>query len=69
MMEEQFRPRGGLGLIKSDLKHIEFYDENKFDESFEELTTEIDAIASGSQTASRKKKHFFEKYCKYFCLT
>lgn len=59
MMEEQFRPRGGLGLIKSDLKHIEFYDDDKFDESFEELTTEIDAVASGSQTASCKKKKTF----------
>ncbi len=54
MMEEKFRPRGVLGFIKSDLKHIEFFDEEKFDESFEELISEIDAIQAGSETRSSK---------------
>ncbi|CAF3314990.1 unnamed protein product [Rotaria sp. Silwood2] len=41
MMEEDFKPHGGLGIIKSDLKHIEFFYEDKFDESFEKLIEEI----------------------------
>jgi CRISPR/Cas system CSM-associated protein Csm4 (group 5 of RAMP superfamily) len=48
MMEETFRPRGDLGIIKSDLKHIEFFDEDKFEENFEELTSEINAIEAES---------------------
>ena len=58
MMEKEFRPRGGLGLIKSDLKHIEFFDEDKFDESFDELTSEINAIRAGSRTTASKRKLF-----------
>ncbi|CAF1366005.1 unnamed protein product [Adineta steineri] len=47
MMEEAYRPCGSLGIIKSDLKHIEFFDENKFEEKFEELINEINAIEAG----------------------
>ncbi|CAF1471326.1 unnamed protein product [Adineta steineri] len=47
MMEEAYRPSGGLGIIKSDLKHIEFFDENKFEEKFEELINEINTIEAG----------------------
>jgi hypothetical protein len=54
MMEENYRPCGGLGFIKSDLKHIEFFDEDKFDESFVELTSQIDAIEAGSNMRSGK---------------
>ncbi len=54
MMEDKYRPRGGLGFIKSDLKHIEFFDDNKFDESFEELTSQINAIEAGSDMRSGK---------------
>ncbi|CAF3575151.1 unnamed protein product [Rotaria socialis] len=45
MMEENFRPKGGLGIIKSDLKHIEFFYEDKFDESMEKLISEIKFFA------------------------
>ncbi|CAF4911504.1 unnamed protein product, partial [Rotaria sp. Silwood1] len=47
MVEKTFRPSGGLGIIKSDLKHIELFDEDKFDEKFEELIDEINAIEIG----------------------
>ncbi|CAF1501347.1 unnamed protein product [Rotaria sordida] len=44
IMEEGFRPLGGLGIIKGDLKHIEFFNEDKFDESLEQLINEINCI-------------------------
>ncbi|CAF3874731.1 unnamed protein product [Rotaria sp. Silwood1] len=47
MVEKTFRPSGGLGIIKSDLKHIKLFDEDKFDENFEELIDEINAIEIG----------------------
>lgn len=46
-MEDNFIPCGGLGIIKRDLKHIEFFYEDKFDEKFEELIGEINAIEVG----------------------
>ncbi len=49
MMEENYRPRGGLGIITSDLKYIEFFDDSKFEESFEELTRQINAIEARSE--------------------
>lgn len=62
MVEKDYRPRGGLGIIKCDRKHIEFFDETKFDENFEELTRQIDIIASRSNITSSKRKYFsFEK--------
>jgi len=33
----------GRTRVKSDLKHIEFFDENKFEENFVELITVINA--------------------------
>ena len=47
MMEENFRPRGGLGIIKCDLKHTEFFYEEQFDDNFETLINEINAIEVG----------------------
>ena len=44
MMEANFIPSGGLGIIKGDLKCIEFFNEDKFDEKFEELIRAINAI-------------------------
>jgi hypothetical protein len=54
MMEKKYRPRGGLGFMKSDLKHIRFFDDDKFDESFVELTSQINAIEAGSDMRSGK---------------
>jgi hypothetical protein len=58
MMEEGFRPRGGLGIIKCDLLHIEFFHEDKFDESFERLIAEINFIEKKLGIKSGKL-HFF----------
>lgn len=44
IMEKNFRPKGGLGIIKNDLKHIEFFSEEEFEESMKKLINEIDYI-------------------------
>jgi hypothetical protein len=54
MMQESFIPRGGLGIIKADRKHITFFYEDKFDENFDELIGEIDAIEAGLGIGSGK---------------
>jgi hypothetical protein len=54
MMEDKFIPRGGLGIIKSSLKHVEFFYEDKFNEKFEELISEINAIEAGLGMRSGK---------------
>ncbi|CAF3885218.1 unnamed protein product, partial [Adineta steineri] len=64
MMEEAYRPSGSLGIIKSDLKHIEFFDENKFEEKFEELINEINAIEAGlgMRTVAANDMNFRDRF-------
>jgi hypothetical protein len=54
MMEETFRPCGGVGTIKADTKHIEFFNEDNFEKNFEQLITAINGIRAGTDLPSGK---------------
>lgn len=54
MLDEEFRPDGGLGMAICDRLYIEFFDENKFDENFEDLIITINAAEAGLNLTSGK---------------
>lgn len=54
-MEEGFKAKGSLGLIKSDRKHLKFYDETKFEENFRELLAEIKYLKQKWETETGKQ--------------
>lgn len=51
-MEKDFQASCDLGIILSDWKSIDFFDHDKFENSFKELRSQIDAIKANSDLAT-----------------
>jgi hypothetical protein len=53
-MEEEFHPKGWLGIIKGSNLHIDFSSPDNFDQSFEQLIRQINFIEQKLALQPRK---------------